>query len=155
MQQLDIIPSAIRQCYMTHSTRASRPDAEELLPLIKRLIEPYDHVFIIVDGLDESPVQEEREELMENIRSLGTHVQTLVTSRPVGDIKAMFENDLKLEIRATDGDISRYIDGRMTARLRRFSKRDPQFRDLISAKIIQAAHGMYVFRSPKDQHGAS
>ncbi|KAL9051870.1 MAG: hypothetical protein Q9162_005761 [Coniocarpon cinnabarinum] len=142
LQHEDIIPEPVRQSYVTHSRRATRPNIEELIPILKRQLEQYKTAFIVVDGLDESPVQENRERLVDALRGLGTQVRLLVTSRPISDIKSMFERNARLEIRADDRDIAEFLERSMSSRLRRFCAVDQDFKVTIISKITKAANGM-------------
>jgi hypothetical protein len=75
----------------------------------------YSNVFIVVDALDEcSEMNETRSRLLDALRSLTGMVQILVTSRgiPSINIEQDFPGTRRLDIRATDDDMRRYIETR-------------------------------------------
>jgi hypothetical protein len=65
------------------------------------------------------------------------------TSRPISSIEREFEGNSMLEIRASEGDVRRYLDGHMF-RLPGFVARSLELQEEIKMDIIKAADRMYV-----------
>ena len=65
------------------------------------------------------------------------------TSRFIPEITEKFEGSISLEIRASDEDVRRYLDGHMS-QLPAFVKRSPDLQEEIKTEIIKAVEGMYV-----------
>lgn len=63
------------------------------------------------------------------------------TSRFIPDITKRFEADSTLEIRASDQDVQRYLNGRML-RLPLFVQRNPEIQKVIEAEIVEVVDGM-------------
>jgi hypothetical protein len=65
------------------------------------------------------------------------------TLRPISTIEKEFEGSQTLEIRASDEDVRRYLDGNMF-QLPRFVARNLELQEEIKTAIDKAVHGMYV-----------
>lgn len=100
--------------------------------------------FIIIDALDE---RETSSEFLSEIFKLQakTSASLFATSRSLPDIKKEFERrqGILLEIRASEKDVRRYIDG-PRSQLPQFVSRSPRLKEDITAAIIKAADGMWV-----------
>jgi hypothetical protein len=83
--------------------------------------------------------------LME-IRKLPPSIHLLVTSRHTPTIEREFEKAARLEIRANDEDVKRYIECRieMEHQLVRLVKRYPLLQENIISTIAKKAKGMLV-----------
>jgi hypothetical protein len=67
----------------------------------------------------------------------------MVTSRFIPDIQQEFRSALKLEVRASDEDVRRYVAGQIP-RLPKCIQRDDEMKSLVQGKIVKAVDGMYV-----------
>jgi hypothetical protein len=56
-----------------------------------------------------------------------------------------FEGSISLEIRASDEDVLRYIDGRISWLLRSRISKYPDLQNTIRKEILKAVDGMYDF----------
>ena len=65
----------------------------------------------------------------------------LATSRPIPDIIDNFEEHTQLDVRATEEDIRRYLDGQSSL-LPSFVRGDPELREEVKVAILQAVDGM-------------
>jgi hypothetical protein len=106
----------------------------------------YSRAFIIVDALDECQVSDGgRRRFLSEIFNL--HAKTgsnlFATSRFIPEIEKEFEGCLSLEIRASDEDVKRYLDGHML-QLPSFVLTNLDLQKEIKAAIAQAVDGMYV-----------
>lgn len=118
---------------------------------MKYLIETisyFSDVYFIVDALDEYDEGDGSKDVLGEallrISSLrNTHV--LVTSRWISNIESLFEGCTRLEIKATNQDISGYLTRRIetSSRLRNRIKGDPTLKDLIVKTLVERSQGMY------------
>jgi hypothetical protein len=65
------------------------------------------------------------------------------TSRPISSIEKEFKGNLKLEIRASEEDVRKYLNGHLF-RLPGFVARSPELQEEIKTDIVKAVDGMYV-----------
>jgi hypothetical protein len=69
------------------------------------------------------------------------------TSRFIPDIAEEFSNATSLEIRASEGDVRKYVDGKILQLQQQLPKRvrsDPGLQEEIKTGVVKAADGMYV-----------
>jgi hypothetical protein len=71
-----------------------------------------------------------------------TGANLFVTSRFIPHIVKEFQGAPSLEIRASDGDVKRYLDGQ-SSRLPSFVRRNLDMQEQIKAEIVKAVEGMY------------
>ena len=132
------------------SYKHGTPPSPVMLDYLRHLIKRFDHVYIFLDALDESPRSEGREAVLETLESVrhwslqGLHL--LVTSRDEQDIHDSLcpTPDQKITMRSAkvDEDINDFIKRRL--------KDDPKlhkwtpFRDKIQKALIERAKGVYV-----------
>jgi hypothetical protein len=106
----------------------------------------YSRVFIVVDALDECQIADGgRKRLLSEMFNLQakTGANLLMTSRFILEIMKEFERSISLEIRASDEDVERYLDGHIL-QLPLFVSRNLDLQKEIKSKIIKAADGMHV-----------
>ena len=136
----------IAQLYDSHTSGTPPPPA--LLDCLRNLIGKFDNVYLLIDALDESPIDTSREHVLEALDSIrqwgmaGLHM--FVTSRDERDIRVCL--DLVTTKRITmrnggiDDDITNFIHGRLD-RDRRLQQLLP-FRDKIRNTLTEKANGM-------------
>jgi hypothetical protein len=128
-------------------SRANRClDLQQLQSLLRSLCGSFRKAFILVDALDECNIAAERGSLLSTIQALrDASVKTFITSRPnLEDIKTQLDCVPQVEIVATDGDIRRYLRGKVRANhvfLKRISA-NPGLEDKILDGIASRACGM-------------
>jgi hypothetical protein len=106
----------------------------------------YSRIFIVIDALDECQVSDgSRSRFLSNVFSLQTRCRAnlLLTSRFLPEITERFKHAITLEIRASNEDVHRYLNGHMF-RLLTFVVRSPELQEEVTIKIIQSVQGMYV-----------
>jgi hypothetical protein len=136
----------IRIMHKLHKDGESRPSFEEILRLLHSVIADYSRVFIFIDALDEYQTSDGRHRiLLSEIFNLQakTGVSLFATSRFIPEIAKEFEECISLEIRASEEDVQRYLDGRMS-QLPSFVSRKPDLQETIKTEITKAVDGMYV-----------
>jgi hypothetical protein len=105
----------------------------------------YSQVFIVVDALDECQTSNGcRTKFLTEIFALQakTGANIFATSRYISNIKKEFDGSTLLEIRASEEDVRRYLDG-YVHRLPGFVTRSPELQEEIKAAIVKAVDGMY------------
>ncbi|KAJ6588433.1 ankyrin repeat-containing domain protein [Mycena capillaripes] len=142
------ISGYVRDLYDKHSERHTRPTMEEALAALRSVIAGYSKVFFVIDGLDECTADDgnARSILFTRLRSLGSAVNLILTSRPHIDVQAAFPRVLRLEIRANNHDIRQYVRGKilLSSRLAKHVNTKPDLRQEIENEIITLADGMFL-----------
>ena len=139
----------VKYLYERHKSRRSRPGFDEILKALESILITCSRAFIIIDALDESSSQErERAALIDGMFRLQAQTKTnlFATSRIIPEVSKAFANSIRLEVRATEGDIKRYLNSRLP-NLSLCISRHQELREEIENKIIQAVEGMYVLRN--------
>ncbi|KAJ7242067.1 hypothetical protein C8J57DRAFT_1477581 [Mycena rebaudengoi] len=139
------IPSATADLYERHREQRTRPSLGEVNAILASIAAEYSRAYVVIDALDEYP-EGSRNDMLKCIRSLGHNVSLLLTSRPHINIEAAFPGSLGVEIRATEQDIRRYIQGQIiqSSRLTEHVASRPELGDEIESTILQNVDGMWV-----------
>ncbi|GLA02670.1 hypothetical protein AnigIFM60653_002195 [Aspergillus niger] len=168
-QQDRQLMQGLKALYGRHSVRGTQPSTREMIDVLCSMSCDR-QVYVVIDPLDEiqSPQKGPTEFLSELFRMQdATGLNILATSRFAPEIEKNFRerDDCSfLEIRATDEDIRRYIQGNITS-LPSFVTQDQAMADRILKEIPQTASGMFLFArlcldslrdqvSPKRMHRA-
>jgi hypothetical protein len=133
------LPDDIRALYNKYKDKGNRPEPTDIPIMLKTVASMYSRCFIVIDGLDECPAGSD---VVAHLRSLpGANI--LVTCRDYPDIVSELESKggVRLEVRAMDDDVRRYLDRNMRS-LDRVIKHDQQLRKNISDAILAASGGM-------------
>jgi Cdc6-like AAA superfamily ATPase len=140
------LPVNVKNLYDHHQTRMTRPSLDEISKAIQSVAAMYSRVFIIVDALDECQSNDGcRPRFLSEIFTLQAQCGTNIfaTSRFIPEIQKEFEGSIMLEIRASNHDVQRYLDGKIS-RLRPFISRNLTLQEEIKGSIIEAVDGMHV-----------
>ncbi|KAJ3458785.1 hypothetical protein MRS44_012894 [Fusarium solani] len=140
------IPAAVEELYREHIRWGSKLAFEEVCDLIHRLSSLYSRGFIIVDALDECPLRDGRRntilsEFMELQTTLSANI--MCTSRPIPEIEAWFPKAVSVEVRASEHDVRKYLDGQF-GRLPGFVARNPDLQEQVKSQIVQVVDGMFL-----------
>ncbi|KAF8868958.1 hypothetical protein BD779DRAFT_1743439 [Infundibulicybe gibba] len=125
----------------------NRPTLTELLGMLKVEVETYSRVLIVTDALDEADVWVWAP-LLKHLQAL-SRISLLVTSRDTGDVAHELRPDQCLDIMANDGDMRRYIEGRLSGSTGRFKRlleanMDSDLREEIITGVVKKADGMFL-----------
>lgn len=146
VQVLPALPSAVKSLYGEYARKRTRPKLREIIEVLQSVIVMHSKVFIIIDALDECQTSDGcREQFLSMVFDFQaiSNVNLFATSRHIPDIEERFEESLRLEIRASEEDIHKYLDIRMQhGQLPRFVRDDLTLREEISANIVKAVDGM-------------
>jgi hypothetical protein len=113
------LPDKIQKLWDDHHRVDTEPPISELLDAIEDIIGTYEHVYLVLDALDEYPRHKSpaRSILLETITSLSkVHPQRLhlvVTSRREPDIREFLQHLVSFSIdvdQAFNGDVQKFVD---------------------------------------------
>lgn len=149
IQKLSAVPEIVRSLYKEHknNTSSSCPIGD-IAKALQSAVSSYARVFIVIDALDEC---EDRSKLLTEISKIQVQTQAnlFTTSRPIQEIKIefekLFEGNTSFEIRATDEDLKKYIDGRtLDLVVLRGENRElkEEIRIKIKDRVTEAVNGM-------------
>lgn len=104
-----------------NSFKHGLPPSAELADCLRRLLQRFHHVYIILDALDEVPPNKAREDVLDNIGMMQnwqfTGLHLLVTSRDLPDIRRSLNfssvQELKMRNTGIDKDIKKFISSRL------------------------------------------
>lgn len=147
LQQSEI-SDEMRTLHRTCLDRNCRPSLPEYSTLLQAETRRLSKVFVVFDALDECAV-ETRERLLVELKSLGSKLYLMITSRPsipIMDITSHFQHAVELPICASSADIEKYLEERLKSepKLRRHINDEPPLRKQIISAVIKNAQGMSV-----------
>jgi Cdc6-like AAA superfamily ATPase len=147
VQEQRFVPESVKTLYERHKDKRTRPSFDEISKELHSVVADYSRAFIIIDALDECQVSDGgRQRLLAEMFNLQTKTgaNLLATSRFIPETVKKFEgNSTRLEIRASDDDLRRYLDGHIS-RLPSFVSRSPDLQNEVKTAIINVVDGMYV-----------
>jgi hypothetical protein len=145
------IPATLDMLFSSCADGQRQPSSDGLLEAAHNLIREFQHVYIVLDALDECT---DRAELMATLERIAdwkdAELHLLVTSRKERDIESSLENivdsqnTICLQSGLVDKDIFKYVRQRLSVdkRLSKWQK-DPEIRHEIEMALMKGAHGMY------------
>jgi hypothetical protein len=141
------LPDTIKSLYDSHQDKRTRLSFDELSRALQSVVTIYSRVFFVIDALDECQVSRNcRKTFLSELLSLQAKcgANLFATSRFIPEITENFQGSILLEIRASEHDIRRYVDGHMSY-LPSFVERSPDLQEEVRTGIVKAVDGMYVF----------
>lgn len=95
--------------------RKKEPSLDEIAPALRTSTGTFSKVFIIVDALDEcSEIGGDRKTILEELGVLSNMANIMITSRPHVNVEEYFQSIQNLEIVASDHDVRRYVEARIS-----------------------------------------
>ncbi|KAI0905418.1 hypothetical protein F4823DRAFT_627840 [Ustulina deusta] len=147
LAQTQPLSASIKTFFKGHKARNTRPSFDELCRALNSLVTEYSRVFIVIDALDECQMGDDdcRLKLISKLLNLQSklRVSVLATSRFIPEITSKFDGAVVKEIRASEDDIMRYIDGKLSI-LPNFVSRDIGLQDEIKKSIVDCVDGMFL-----------
>jgi Cdc6-like AAA superfamily ATPase len=147
VQEQRFVPESVKTFYERHKDKRTRPLFDEISKELHFVVADYSRAFIIIDALDECQVSDgDRQRLLAEMFNLQTKIgaNLLAISRFIPETVKKFEgSSTRLEIRASDDDLRRYLDGHIS-RLPSFVSRSPDLQNEVKTAIINVVDGMYV-----------
>jgi Cdc6-like AAA superfamily ATPase len=146
------LPENVTGLYKRHNDERTRPSFDEISKVLHSVVADYSKTFIIIDALDECQVSRLLSEIF-NLQAK-TNASLFATSRFIPEIMKKFDGSISLEIRASNEDVQRYLDGHMS-QLPSCVQRSHDLQEEIKTEIIKTIDGMYVpfHTSRADQAG--
>jgi hypothetical protein len=147
---LTTFPPHIRQFYERCNHGKLRPGLDELTGILCEVIQSLDHVFVVIDALDECPKGQERDSLLtvlSNVKSSSLYnLHLLVTSRREPDIEEnlgplLTSQPISLQGSEVDWDIQSHISSVLATdpKLKRWSD---DVKQEIETALTIGANGM-------------
>jgi Cdc6-like AAA superfamily ATPase len=138
------IAAPVTQMYKNHLEKRNRPSVDEIFQALLSVCSNYTKVHIVVDALDECADRDgSRSLLIDKLCAVQSRIdaQLLFTSRFIPDITRKVKSNLTIEIRASEDDVRRFLEGQIP-RLPRCIQRDKELKSVIQDKITEAVDGM-------------
>ncbi|KAF1815392.1 hypothetical protein P152DRAFT_381459, partial [Eremomyces bilateralis CBS 781.70] len=144
VQQGRSLPTVVQNLYDQHISKGTRPSIPEVLNALETVSAEYQTIYIVIDALDEcdSRIRNTLLGTFDRIRRV-TDVRLMVTSRFNPGIESKLKASKKLEIRANEHDIRKYVISQFKE-LPDFVQDDEELQELIVTRIIVAADGMFL-----------
>ena len=146
VQRLSSVPQNIRELQEQHRHKRTRPSVEEISQALRSIVRRYSKALIVIDALDECQVSDgARRHFLNQLFNIQDKTATniFITSRGIPDIERDLETrSTRLEIRASNEDLEKYLDGHMP-KLPSFVSRSADLQKETKAAIITAVDGMY------------
>jgi len=151
-EQLPSSAGSVSNLCDRHKDKGTRPSLQEISEALQVASVSYKKVFIVVDALDECKGTDGcRTKFLSELFILQTKqgVNLFVTSRLIPEIVDRFRSDDIgfLEIRASDEDVKRYLEGHI-GELPPFVQRNVKLREEIQTRISEAVDGMCALIPP-------
>ncbi|KAH7019861.1 hypothetical protein EDB80DRAFT_759906 [Ilyonectria destructans] len=140
------LPESVKSLYDSHKDKHTRPSFDEISRAINSVATLYSRVFIVVDALDECQTSQGcRIRFLTEISSLQLKCRANIfsTSRFLPDITDQFKGSISLEIRASEQDVRRYVDGYMP-HLPLCIRDHPELCKEVKTEITKACAGMFL-----------
>ncbi|PBK87744.1 hypothetical protein ARMGADRAFT_862203, partial [Armillaria gallica] len=123
------------------------PALSVLTKILSQELKSFSHVYIVLDALDEF-TDDKQEELINKMRSLGDNIHLLVTSREIPKIGRLFEEDARLDIQATDADITTFVADKLSrGDLANLINGCDDLGEVILTGVVEKASGMFLLAS--------
>ncbi|KAF3940915.1 hypothetical protein ABW19_dt0202176 [Dactylella cylindrospora] len=142
-----IEPQGFRQ----HDIRALSLGA--ILDMFTDISSLFSTTMLVIDGIDECDIPEERRAILEFISRLGQQphgsIKILTTSRSILDIKTCFKSFPNVSIAATSTDVKLFVAAELEQRLRSDAEfygiriHDPELKIEIISTLVNKANGMF------------
>jgi hypothetical protein len=144
--QCSICPDALSRLHSHHQGGSRQPKTEDLIAVLKRLIETFQAVFIVADALDECTDRDNLLEVIEEMAQWGlSNLRILVTSRREQDIidrlEPIVSGQVNLRSDVVDSDISIHIKDRLLTDTK-LKKWPVKIRNVIEGTLLEGAQGM-------------
>ncbi|KUI71876.1 hypothetical protein VM1G_07859 [Cytospora mali] len=137
------LPESVTTLYEDHQD--GRPSLDEISKALWSVTAMYSRVFILVDALDECSISDGcRTRFLDEIFAVQAELRANVfaTSRHIPETTKKFEGSISLEICASQEDVQRYLDSRMSE-LPEFISERLELQEEVRNSIVQSVHGMY------------
>lgn len=142
---LPSLPQSLTELYFNYKAKLSVPSVQDYIKIFETLKTELSPIYILIDAIDECTIENMvRDKFLDQLFTIQSLLQAklMVTSRFIPEIEHRFRGMLSYEIRASDQDIRKYIDGRLTHSISNPILQEESSQGAMASKIIQAAKGM-------------
>ncbi|KAL7943214.1 hypothetical protein V8C42DRAFT_359352 [Trichoderma barbatum] len=138
------VPDALKAPYSKYeyTNNNRRPTLRELLTALRAVLGTYSRVYIALDALDELHAVQRFSPLLRYLQ-VTAELSIFATSRPILEIEELFSKYQSVYILASQNDVYKYIDGRMS-RLPAFVQDDTHLQEQIKWGIATNVRGMFL-----------
>lgn len=100
-------------------------------------------MFILIDAVDECTMPGVRSTFLREVIALQSRrkISVFVTSRFLPEVTSLFQGSPSIEIRATEGDVKRYLENHMSE-LPKCIQRNEELQRNVVSEITTAVDGM-------------
>ncbi|KAH7128264.1 hypothetical protein B0J11DRAFT_524487 [Dendryphion nanum] len=136
----------VERLHEQHANMGTRPSLDEICSALQDVLERCSTAYIVIDALDECRDSDgTRRTFLARLQTLqaGRDIRLMVTSRFIPEIQDRFRGAMKLEIQASEEDVKRFVAGQ-TYRLPKCIQRSDELQNMVQAKIVEAADGMFL-----------
>ncbi|KAI0544207.1 ankyrin repeat-containing domain protein [Xylaria curta] len=128
-----------------YMSNKERPSVSELRQALCSVVAEFSRVFVVIDALDECQTDNCQQEFITELLNFSSNFEAniLATSRFIPAITSRFSSAVTKEIRASDEDIAKYLDGNLS-RLHGFISRDISLQQEIKESIVECVDGMFL-----------
>jgi Cdc6-like AAA superfamily ATPase len=144
IQDRSSIAQPLSSLYDHHQPRGTRLSLAETLSTLRSVLAHFSKVYIVIDALDEcSNEYGTRSQLLKFCCGFGdqTDVHIMATSRYNPEIADELKANIRLEVRASNADMKKYVLGKVN-KLAKCVQRDSDLQKFVQNKIVEAADGM-------------
>ena len=146
LEQKCSIPDHIRDIYGPRrgGTRAQFSCLKDISESLQVTAVTFRRVYIIVDALDELPQDGSAvQEFLSSLAALQdeSFVNLLLTSRDIPSITEHVRSDMNVEMRASNEDVMKYVEGRINKSRKLFARRK-DLEHTVKDAIVSSADGM-------------
>ncbi|KAF3908991.1 hypothetical protein ABW20_dc0109373 [Dactylellina cionopaga] len=143
-QSQPCMPDSLKNLHQHHKVKNTRPSLDEVSRTLDSVAAYYSRVFIIIDAIDESQVSEgSRGAILSEVSKFRTKVGAnyLATSRFIPGIMSHFEGGTRIEVRASEKDVQRYLEDNLP-RIEGIIKNNQELQNEVKDAIIKSVDGM-------------
>lgn len=140
------LPESVKSLYNHHKTKQTRPSLDEASTVLQSVAAVYSRIFLIVDALDECQVSDGcRARFLSELSNFQSRYRANIfaTSRFIPDIINHFKPSIPLEVRASQKDVARYLEGHI-GQLPSFVRQNRELQEEIIKGISEAVDGMFL-----------
>lgn len=133
----------IESLYEKHAQMETRPSLSELQGALVMVSSQMPRIFILIDAADECTMSSVRSAFLKDVIALQSqgNIGVFVTSRFLPEITSVFQGRPSIEIRATEGDVKRYLENHMVE-LPKCIQRNEELQRAVVSEITKAVDGM-------------
>ncbi|KAL8661075.1 MAG: hypothetical protein Q9202_005947 [Teloschistes flavicans] len=137
--------AAIESLYEKHTRKQTRPSLSELQGALVMVSSQMPRIFILIDAADECTMSSVRSAFLKDVIALQSqgNIGVFVTSRFLPEITSVFQGRPSIEIRATEGDVKRYLENHMVE-LPKCVQRNEELQRTVVSEITKAVDGMFL-----------